>query len=67
MAHDIRERHELSGRRVVIIQRIRRKFTCYIVPAYHLDPPETLVRSGSLDECREALADALQSDLCDTF
>ena len=61
------ERHELQTGEIVIIQRFKRKYSCFTVSPIFGEPPEFHVESGSLNECREALAVILGSDVLDTI
>ena len=57
------QRDELSTGEVLTIQRIRRKYTCYVVQVAILDAPVVLVDSGTKDQCLEAYADRLRDDV----
>jgi len=59
------ERHELSTGDTVVIRRVGSVYNCCLISPLLLVPPVYLVEDGTLDECREALCDALASDMCD--
>lgn len=60
------ERHELQTGEIAIIQRYRRRYSLFIVSPILGVAPEYMIESGTLAECRDLLADLLESDICDT-
>lgn len=61
------ERHELQTGEVVIIQRYKRRYSCFTVSPIFGEPPEFHVEDGSLSECRGSLAAILESDVLDSI
>ena len=61
------ERHELQTGEVVIIQRYKRRYSCFTVSPILMEAPVFHVEDGSLNQCREALAAILESDILDTI
>lgn len=61
------ERHELQTGELAIISRHGNRYNLYVVSTILGVAPEYLVEDGSLAECREELAETLESDICDAF
>jgi hypothetical protein len=61
------ERHVLQTGGIALIQRFKHKYSCFVVSPIFGEPPEFHVESGSLSDCREALAAILESDVLDTI
>lgn len=59
------ERHVLSDGAIVIVQRISRHYTCYVVSPCLGESPTIHVQHGSLDDCRSVLADLICDDVCE--
>jgi len=55
----------LSDGRVVVIQRIKRTYSCYIVQRHYIDAPEYLARDATLDHCRACMLGELKLDVLD--
>ena len=61
------ERHELSDGKIAVIQRIRRRYTTYVIPAEILEAPEYHAESATKKEAYDALESLLANDLCDVM